>query len=248
LRTLLRSPSPSLRALALLGAVLPAAALADNSISRQFWPEFDAYVDIDERSRLMFSAAATHAREDDVVDGKRSFQDAQFTVNFDYTLEPVLRSDVPRAEWSKNRLLWARLGFEYGRSVGSTADNYRSYTGLAEVSGRYPLQGTLWATSRARVDLRDINGEGSQRYRLRLGAEWKAQAFEHPVDPYGSAEFVYDTRYERWSRLALKTGLETPIADNWRLEPYLELQLNKPDGTLSRVLGIGVTLKVYFDR
>ncbi len=247
MRTLRRSPSPSLRALALLGAVLPAAALADNSVSRQFWPEFDAYVRIDERRRLMFSAAATHAKDDDVVGGQRAFQDAQFTMNFDYTLQPIVRSGVPKAEWSKNRLLWARLGFEYGRSLGSSADAYRSYTGIAELHTRHPLEGTLWLTSRARVDLRDVDGEGSQRYRLRLGADWKAQAFEHAVEPYGSVEFVYDTRYSQWNRLALKAGLETPIAENWRLEPYLELQLNRPEDTLSRVLGLGLTLKRYFD-
>lgn len=235
-------------ALALLGAVLPGAAAADDTLSRQFWPEFDAYVRLDERRRLMFSAAATRAAEDDVADGRRVFQEVQLTANFDYTLQPILRSDVPRAEWTKQRLLWTRLGFEYGRSVGPGADDFRSYTATGELHGRYPIEGTLTATSRARVDLRDINGEASQRYRLRLGADWAAQAFEHPVEPYGSVEFVYDTRYDRWSRLALKAGLETPIADDWRLEPYLELQLNKPAGALSRVLGIGLALKVYFNR
>lgn len=100
-------------------------------------------------------------------------------------------------------------------------------------------------TNRLRVDFRDINGESSQRFRV--GAEWETLAFEHPVAPYASIETLYDTRFDRWSRLTLKAGLETPIAERWRLEPYLALQLNRPGDELSRVLAFGLTFKVYFD-
>ena len=65
--------------------------------------------------------------------------------------------------------------------------------------------------------------------------------------PYASAEALYDTRYDKWSRLTLKAGMETPIGGDWRVEPYLALQLNRPDDELSRVLGFGLTFKVYFD-
>ena len=71
--------------------------------------------------------------------------------------------------------------------------------------------------------------------------------FEHPIAPYASVETLYDTRYDKWSRVTLKAGLETPIGGAWRLEPYLALQLNKPDDELNRVLGLGLSLKVYFD-
>ena len=57
-------------------------------------------------------------------------------------------------------------------------------------------------------------------------------AFEHPIAPYASVETLYDTRYDKWSRVTLKAGLETPIGGDWRVEPYLALQLNKPDDEL----------------
>lgn len=242
-----RRSSLVLRALLLWGGLLATQSSHAASLSREFWPELNAYVAIDERRRLMFSAAATHASEGSVDDGRPSLQDAQFTANFDYTLAPILRRDVPQAEWSKNRLLWARLGFEYGSSFSSGSDSLRSYTGIVELSSRLPLEGTLWLTSRARVDLRDISGQSSQRYRLRVGAEWKEVAFDHPFEPYTSVEALYDTRYDRWSRLLLKAGLETPIAADWRVEPYLALQLDKPADQTKRVLGLGLTFKVYFD-
>ena len=228
-------------------ASMSVAAHADDSITYEFWPEINAYVGLGERSRLMFSAAGTRAMEGEVDESRLSVQDAQFTLNLDYTLAPILRRDVPQAEWSKNRLLWARLGYEYGSSAHSGADSFRSQTGIVELNARYPMQGSLWLTSRMRVDFRDINGEASQRYRLRIGAEWDTLAFEHPIAPYTSVETLYDTRYQKWSRVTLKAGLETPIGGNWRIEPYLALQLNRPDGELSRVLGLGLSFKVYFD-
>jgi hypothetical protein len=228
-------------------ALMPAAAHAGDSTSYEFWPEINAYLGLGERSRLMFSAAGTRAMEGAVDERILSVQDAQFTLNLDYTLAPILRRDMPQAEWSKNRLLWARLGYEYGTSTSSGADSYRSNTGIVELNARYPMEGALWLTSRMRVDFRDINGEASQRYRVRAGAEWDSLVFEHPIAPYASVEILYDTRYDKWSRVTLKTGLETPIGGDWRIEPYLALQLNKPDDELKRVLGLGLTLKVYFD-
>ncbi len=248
MRALLRRPSQSLRVLLLCGGALQAApAWADDSWSTEFWPEINAYVGLGERSRVMLSAAGTRAMEGSVDNGILSVQDAQFTLNLDYTLAPILRRDVPQAEWSKNRLLWTRLGYEYGTSASSGADAYRSNTGIVELNARYPMAGTLWLTSRLRVDFRDIDGEASQRYRVRAGAEWDTAMFEHPIAPYASAEMLYDTRYDKWSRVTLKAGLETPLGGAWRLEPYLALQLNKPDDELSRVLGLGLSLKVYFD-
>jgi hypothetical protein len=226
---------------------LSASSAADaGSTSYEFWPEINAYVGLGERSRMMFSAAGTRAMEGTVDDRILSVQDAQFTLNLDYTLAPILRRDVPQSEWSKNRLLWSRLGFEYGTSTSSGVDSFRSYTGIVELNGRFPMEGTLWLTSRFRVDLRDINGEASQRYRVRVGAEWDTEAFDHPIAPYASVETLYDTRFDKWSRLTLKAGLETPIGGDWRVEPYLALQLNKPADELKRVLGLGLTFKVYF--
>jgi hypothetical protein len=222
-------------------AALP--ALAGPSTSYEFWPEISAYVGLDERTRLMFSAAGTRAMEGTADGNKVAIQDLQFTANLDYTLAPVLRRDVPSSEWSKNRLLWARLGFEYGTSA---QDDFRSYTGSLELNARFGLPTNGWLTSRLRADFRDLNGDSSQRYRLRIGAEWDTAWNEHPYAPYTSIEFVYDTRYDKWSRTVFKAGVETPIADAWRIEPYLALQLNRPDDTLSRVLALGLTLKYYF--
>ena len=59
--------------------------------------------------------------------------------------------------------------------------------------------------------------------------------------------FANARREFRWRvPVTLKAGLETPIGGDWRVEPYLALQLNKPADELKRVLGLGLTFKVYF--
>jgi hypothetical protein len=229
----------------LMLAAAPAHA-DDNLEFTEFWPEINVYRGIDERSRLLLTAAATKAAEGLVQSIGSSIQDAQFGANFDYTLAPVLRSDVPRDEWSKNRLLWARLGFNYGTSASSGSSAFRSYTALAELTTRYPLGDALWLHNRLRVDFRRVNGEPSQRYRVRLGAEGATVVLGRPVAPYGDVEVLYDTRHGKWSRTVLKAGVETPLAAEWRIEPYLALQLNRPGDEVSRVLALGLTLKYYW--
>jgi hypothetical protein len=231
-----------------LGALLLCAGSAQAGSDQnayELWPELNVYYGIDERSRLLFTAAATRAMEGAADAGNATFQDGQFTLNFDYTLAPILRRDVPDAEWSKNRLLWARIGFDYGTSFTSGPDAFRSYTGLVEMTSRFALADEVWFHNRLRVDLRHVNGEPSQRYRVRIGVEWEASVLGHPYSPYADVEVLYDTRYDQWSRRTCKLGAETPIGGAWRLEPYLALQFNRPDDTVSRVLALGLTLKVY---
>lgn len=96
MRALPRSCRHGLRVLLLIGGALQAAtAWADGSLSTEFWPEINAYLGLGERSRLMFSAAGTRAMEGSVENRILAVQNAQFTLNFDYTLAPILRRDVP---------------------------------------------------------------------------------------------------------------------------------------------------------
>jgi hypothetical protein len=239
---------PRVDARAVLAALLCGAGAAhggSNNDSHEFWPELNVYYGIDERSRLLFTAAAARAMEGASDAGKTTFQDGQFTLNFDYTLAPILRRDVPAAEWSKNRLLWARVGFDYGTSFTSGPDSFRSYTGVVEMTSRFPLADDVWFHNRLRVDFRNVNGEPSQRYRVRIGVEGQTTVLEHPLSPYTNVETLYDTRYDRWSRLTWKLGAETPIGGAWRLEPYLAWQFNRPDDSISRVVALGLTFKVY---
>ena len=236
---------PRRQALCAALLVVAVTGASADSTAVQLWPEVEVYRQLGDRSRLLVTTAAIGDTQGE-GGGVASFTEAQFTINFDYTLAPPGRRDVPEAEWSKNRLLWGRIGIVYDTSGNSGDDAYRAKTVLLSPNWRYPLREDIWLRSRARADLRNINGEPSQRYRLQAGAEWEASAFDRPLAPYAEVEFYYDTRYDKWNRATLKTGAETQLGPHWRLEPYIALQLDKPRDETTRVLGLGLVLKYYF--
>ena len=206
----------------------------------QFWPEIDAYYGLGKRTRLLFTAASTHAQEN-----PNDIAEAQFSANFDYTLGPRLRADVPEEEWSKNRYLWTRIGYRYVTSFGGSGSSYQENTGLAELSSRARLGGDVWFTDRLRVDVRNINGDWSERYRVRVGVEWETEAWKHPIVPYATAEIFYDTRYDKWSRTLYQTGVEVAINRTWRVEPYLAFQVDTPQNDTTRIFAVGLVFKYY---
>ena len=55
--------------------------------------------------------------------------------------------------------------------------------------------------------MRNINGDWSERYRVRVGAEWETEAWSHPIVPYANVEIFYDTRYNKWSRALYQAGV-----------------------------------------
>ena len=94
--------------------------------------------------------------------------------------------------------------------------------------------------------MRNINGDWSQRYRVRVGAEWETEAWKHPIVPYANAEIFYDTRYNMWSRTLYQAGVEVTTSRGWRVEPYLALQVDTPQNDTTRVFALGLVFKYYF--
>jgi len=221
-------------------ALLLFTPAAHSDTQYELWPEINAFYGINTRTRLLFTAASVRAQEEAGNGTARS--EAQFTANFDYTLAPVMRRDVPEEEWSKNRYLWTRIGYRYVTSLGE-ASPYSEHTVLAELTSRAPLGGDVWLHNRLRVDLRNVNGEESQRYRVRLGAEGETKVWGYVIAPYGHAELFYDTRYSKWSRTLYQTGVEVVINRAWRLEPYVALQVDTPNDSTTTTFAVGFVLK-----
>ena len=226
-------------------ALLTVSTTASGSTVGEFWPEIDVYHGIDARSRVLFTADATRGSEGSTEDRKTTIQNGQFTFNYDYTLAPVLRTDVPESEWSKNRYLWMRVGYAYGTSFNDTDNAYRSHALISELSSRFPLGSDVWLNGRARFDARSVNGEPSQRYRARLGLDWSTTMEGIALGPYADIEMYYDTRYNSWSRTLWRAGCEVVIDPRWRIEPYLAVQANSSSGVVARVVALGLALKYY---
>jgi hypothetical protein len=223
-------------------ALLLISPVARSDTHYEIWPEIDAFYGINPRTRLLFTAASTRSQE--TASSGTTPTEAQFSANFDYTLKPIERRDVPEAEWSKNRYLWTRIGYRYVTSLGE-ANPYNEHTALGELTVRVPLGADVWVADRTRVDLRNINGVQSQRYRARVTVEKEAKAWGHVITPYAQAELYYDTRYSKWSRVLYEAGIDFTITRAWRLEPYLALQVDTPNDSTTRTFAVGLILKYY---
>ena len=122
---------------------------------------------------------------------------------------------------------------------------YSERRGVIEMTARVPLPSHTWLVHRGRVDLCDIEGESSQRYRYRLGIEREFTAGGVLTAPYAQAEFYYDTRYAAWTRQLYQVGAEIELSKRWRIEPYLALRKDtKPTPALTDILGL--MLKYYY--
>jgi len=228
------------------GAALALAAmptLADET--SEFWPEFDAYFKLGERTRLFLSASAARAEETQVEGGRTQDEDVQLGVNLDVTLTPVFRPDLAQGDWQRNRYLWMRVGLRYGTSVGNTDAGYREVRGILELTGRTPpLAGGLEFVLRARWEARDVDGSYSNRYRLRLQVEKSIQVAGHTVVPFANAEDFYDTRFDTWNRQRYQLGAEVELNRTWRLEPSL-IRQNDSRSQPAHVDAFGLTLKYF---
>jgi len=107
-----------------------------------------------------------------------------------------------------------------------------------------PLTNEFWLVNRARVDLRDIDGTNSERYRLRFGVEREFTAGGRAVVPYAPAEAFYDTRFDTWNRQLYQFGAEIELSNRWRIEPYYARQ-NDTRSSPAQIDRIGLVLKYF---
>jgi hypothetical protein len=214
--------------------VAPAGVAAHG---QEFVPEFNAFVKLSDRARMYLLGDLTVSKPDDNTE-------AELGVHLDYTLMPVLRPALLEANWARDRYLWTRVGYVVLGSPGGGASGPTERRGIVELTGRAELPNAVWLVGRTRVDLRDIDGQSSQRYRLRIGIEREFIVDGVVLVPYAQAEAFYDTRYDSWNRQLYQAGVEVELSKTWRIEPYLARQ-NDSRSASGNVDRFGLVLKHY---
>jgi uncharacterized protein DUF2490 len=212
-----------------------AYAQQDSDTVRQFWPEVNFYVPLNEKFRLLFTATTTKARE------TKDNTEGQVGIHIDYHLTPKIS---------------LRTGYRYGFSMGGS-DPFKEHRILLEQTLRQPLPLQVLFTDRNREDLRWVNGEFSARYRNRVTLEREFKVLNRPVTPYGSAEVFYDTRFHTWNRnrlavgaqIAFKRGAPLISLIHPKKQVVLDLYLLRQNDSRSQpshVKALGMGLSVYF--
>ena len=239
---------PLATALAAVAALACAALPARAAERNEFWPELDVYVPLGERMRLFAAVAATRAEETQNGAQATQYQDLTAGVHLDVTLVPILRKELAQADWQRNRYLWMRVGYRYGRSIGDSEqdDRFREQRGIFELTGRtQPLAGGLEFVGRFRWDAREVNDQHSNRYRLRLTVEKSLRVDGRAVVPFANAEAFYDTRFDTWNRQRYQAGAEVELGRHWRLEPSL-IRQNDSRSQPAHVNALALAFKYFF--
>jgi hypothetical protein len=201
-------------------------------------PELNVFIKLNKQVRLYLLG--------DITQGlSPSFTDGEFGAHLDFTLKPILRRTLRSGNWERERYLWVRAGYVGSTDVDDRDDGSTTHMMLLEMTGRFELPWEVWLVNRARVDFRDIDGERSQRYRLRVGIEREFTVCRVVMVPYVQAETFYDSRFDTFNRQLYQAGVEIELNKHWRIEPYVARQNDSrsPSGNLNR---IGLVLKSYF--
>jgi hypothetical protein len=204
----------------------------------EFVPELDAFINLSKQIRLFLLGDVTQAFSPNFTDG-------ELGAHLDFTLKPILRRELREGNWERDRYLWVRAGYVVSSDLDGRDDGSTTQTILLEATTRLELPGDFWLVNRARVDFRDIDGETSQRYRLRLGIEREFTVCGVVMVPYVQAEIFYDTRFDSWNRQLYQAGVEIELTKHWRIEPYVARQ-NDSRSASGNVNRLGLVLKTYF--
>jgi hypothetical protein len=221
-------------------ASLACAGSARAADTTEFWPEFNGFVQLNERSRVFFDAAYALGKESDVKSGN-------LAAYLDVSLKPIarMRRDLLTDDWQRNKYLWARIGYDrIFEATDSTGVEVVENRGVIALYGRVPLPAAVWLETRSRADFRSIGGEYSNRYRFRLDLSREFAVRDRAVVPYCNFEWFYDTRYDDWARTLLTLGAEVTMTDRFRWEVYVARQADRlPEE--KDLDALGVVLKWY---
>ncbi|HYJ04934.1 MAG TPA: hypothetical protein VEX43_07355 [Chthoniobacterales bacterium] len=201
-------------------------------------PELNVFIKLNQHIRLFLLGDVTQGLSPDYTDG-------EFGAHLDFTLKPILRRELRHGNWERDRFLWVRTGYLVTTDLDDRDDGSTIQTVLLEMTGRFELPWEIWLVNRGRVDLRDIDGESSQRYRLRLGIEREFKVCGVVIVPYVQAETFFDTRFDTWNRQLYQAGIEIELNKHWRIEPYVARQ-NDSRSASGNVNRFGLVLKSYF--
>jgi hypothetical protein len=231
-----------LRVLLLACACAAPAGTASAGDPWEAWPEAQAFIGLNGRTRLFLNAAYAKGKESD----QTTLDTAAYV---DLSLVPIgprRRRALRTEDWQRNRYFWARVGYDrVSKITDAEGRSVAEDRGILSLWGKVPLPGSVWLENRARADLRWIGAEYSTRYRWRMEATREFVVAGHAIVPYLNVEWFYDTRYDGWARTLYQAGFEFTVSRHYRFELNLGQQTDALPET-SRLNAFSVVLKGYY--
>jgi hypothetical protein len=188
------------------------SALAQSS---QFLPEEDASSTIQPNIRFVFQAKQTREAGDPTQ--------AEIGPSFDFSLKPLIRLKYISTfdlDDTKSRPLQLSVGFRYVPSP----DKPHTERMILAATFHFPVVARILLSDRNREDLDWSQNQFTWRYRNRVTLERRVRIGSYHPAPYLSAEFFYQSQYQKWSTTALYAGCLFPVRKHLELDSYYEHQ------------------------
>jgi hypothetical protein len=212
------------------------AQVADSTT--EFWPEFDFYIKLNEKSRLFLMSTAT--RTENL--GAYAEGQAGFHIDF-YGLPPLHKRLIDHFDQARTRSLMVRVGYLISRPKNDSGSATEQMA-IVEATGRVHLPRKWQVSDRNRLDFRWLDGVPSHRYRNRLKFEKTFDLWKFQLTPYAHAELFYGFDKRKWTRFRYSAGAEWNITKRFVLEGYY-LNQNSWNSVPQFVNAIGIALQFY---
>ncbi len=228
---------PTRQPLALASLVI-FGCLYGNAQTNQVLPEMDAYLKLSSEVRVSFQAKETREGGDPTQ--------AEIGPSLDFYLKPLVKLRGATEfvlDDSKSRFLVVTIGYRYLPQANNTAAINRIEP---VVTLNFPLKGRFLLSNRNRADLDWQNGAFSWRYRNLSQIERALRIRSYHPALYASAEFFYESQYEKWSDTALYAGCLFPVGKHLEFDPYYEHQNNTGKSPNQQQNQLGLIINLYF--
>ncbi len=213
-------------ALALFVAVNLMAWADARAVTNEIWPELDLSFPLVEPLRLLLTGSGTRDSES----GDKS--QGTFAAYFDYRV-------------SQN--ISVRAGYKYleNLKLSTGAREDVEHRQVYDFNYYWRLGEEAQIADRTRVDVRDLAGRTTYRFRNRLLFTHELAIRRVRLIPYASAEAFYDTQYDHLNRLQFRLGTTLPTGPNIAWDFYFARQRDTYPAT-KFVDAIGITLNIKY--
>ena len=206
----------------------------------QVLPEVDTYVKLNSDLRVSFQAKET--REAGAP------TQAEIGPSLDFYLKPWIHLKNATEfdlDDSKSRPLVFAIGYRYLPQANKSPAINRVEP---VVTINLPMKARFLLSDSNRADLDWQSGGFSWRYRNRVQIERRVRIRSYHPIPYVSAEFFYESQYNKWNDTAVYAGCRFPIGKHVDFNPYYEHQNNTGKSPNQRLNQLGLMLNLYFLR
>ncbi len=203
----------------------------------QTLPELDTYLELNSDTRIWFQAKET--REGGVPTQAEIGPSLDFFIRSIPRLQKIATLDL---DHSKSSLLVLSFGYRYLPQA-----NDAPATNRIEPVATLQLPFTTFEISdRNRADLDWEVGAFTWRYRNRIQIERPFNAGRVDLIPYASAEFFYESLYQKWSTTEVDAGVTIPLGSKVQISPYYQHENNTGGSHNRQVNALGGILNLYF--